>query len=105
MKRIYIAAPYSAPTATEQRVNVEWAIVAAKELIDAGHAPYCPHLSHYIDHHFPRDYETWMAVGDAFLQVCDGLLYLGPSPGADRERDRAIELGIPVYTAVKEISP
>lgn len=104
MKRIYIAGPYSAKTVIERDDNVYRAIWAAKALIDAGHAPYCPHLSDYIERYFPHSYKTWMQVGDAFLRVCDGLLYIGSSPGADRERQRAIDLGIPIYESVKEIS-
>ena len=80
--------------------NVRRAIEAGHALADAGFAPFIPHLTHYWDEMFPREYESWMAMDFAFLSVCDGVLRLeGFSPGADREVAFAKELGIPVFHA------
>lgn len=93
--RVYVAGPI---TKGDQFLNVRAAIDAADTLLKAGHAPFVPHINvlwHMVHEH---DYETWMAWDDAFLQVCDALLRIpGDSPGADREVERARELGIPVF--------
>lgn len=41
--RVYVAGPYTKP---DPRINTHNAIKAAAELMDAGYAPYVPHLNH-----------------------------------------------------------
>lgn len=95
MKYVYISGPY---TNGDQAANVRAAIEAANALLDAGYIPYCPHLSHFHHMLFPHDYETWMQLDLAWLEKCDALVRLdGYSPGADREVEHALALGIPVY--------
>lgn len=92
--RIYVAGPYTDDpdgcTAT--------AIAAGAAVLDAGHAPFVPHLAHYWHTlHGPRDYEDWMRIDLAWLRAADAVLRLpGESSGADREVALAHELGIPV---------
>lgn len=94
VKRIYIAGPY---TGGDVARNVANAMDAAHALLDMGLKPYVPHLSHYLHVHQAREYEEWMALDLAWLDVCDALLRLpGVSPGADREVARMEELGRPV---------
>lgn len=100
MRYIYVSGPYSHG---DQAANVRAAIEAANVLLDAGYIPYCPHLSHFHHMLFPHDYETWMQLDLAWLEMCDAVVRLpGHSPGADREVTRAHELGIPVYYSVEE---
>lgn len=72
--------------------------------------PFVPHLTHFFDvWHESRwgwrlDPETYMQWDLAILRRCDGLLYLAPSPGADRELALAHELGMPVWTSAGEVS-
>jgi hypothetical protein len=101
--RIYVAGPYSSIDQAERERNVERALAAGLALLDAGHAPFIPHLSHYFDHWATRQgrtipYEQYLVWGAAFLEVCEGLLLLGSSPGADREVELAVRLGKPIYS-------
>jgi hypothetical protein len=100
MKRVYVAGPYS----SDPEANVARAMEAATELLDAGYAPYLPHLCHYWHAAHPRDYGVWMALDAAWVRVSDAVLRLpGHSPGADEEVALAAELGLPVYGAVEEL--
>ena len=95
MKRVYVAGPY---THGDVEANVREAIAASDMLLEAGYAPYCPHMSHFWHRQHPHDYETWMALDMAWLAQCDALIRLpGESPGADREVLFAQHHNIPVY--------
>ena len=103
--KIYVAGPYSAPTAREVQANVNRAIEVACALMCKGHFPYIPHLWHYVwlhpDGNFP--YRHWVAQGYVWLEGCDALFYMAPSPGATPERDYAIAKGKAVYTSLDEV--
>lgn len=100
MKRVYIAGPY---TKGDVVVNVHNAMDAAMAVLDAGHAPFVPHLCHFLHMHSPRPYETWIAYDLEFLPACDVLIRLpGDSPGADGEVIAARQRGMPVYASVAE---
>jgi hypothetical protein len=106
---IYVAGPYSAETEHEVNDNICRACAAGKAIIDRGHWPLIPHLNAvydlwYEDHYGQRpDYELFMRWDLALLERCDGLLYLAPSPGADRERALAWEWGKVVWMRVEDI--
>lgn len=93
--RIYVAGPLSTGDVS---ANVRRALAVATRLLDAGHAPFVPHLSHFWDLVHPRDYERWMALDIEWLSTCDALVRIpGPSAGADREVARCEYLLVPVY--------
>jgi len=105
MRFIYIAGPYTAPTAEGIERNVWAAIEAGHRLMDLGFHPFVPHLSHYSEARRPRHYEEWMALDFAWIRKCDAMLRLpGASSGADREVALARELGIPVFEAIESIA-
>ena len=93
--KVYIAGPLSG-TPTKKAENVERAKLAALELLLQNINFYCPHLLCAIDEMSYISYETWMKIDMEWLECCDAMLFLGSSPGADRERKRAEELGLPV---------
>lgn len=106
---VYIAAPYSAPSALGVDDNLQAAITAGLYVALRGHTPLVPHLSHYIDQKaqalgMPIGYEEWMRHCLALLDRCDALLYLGPSPGADRELARAEERGLLIFPSLDVFS-
>lgn len=97
--RVYIAGPY---TKGDKLDNVRRAIDAATIVLALGHFPYIPHLTHYWDERHPHDYETWMELDFAYLDVCDVLIRLsGESPGADREVEQARAKGIRVFDSIE----
>ena len=98
--KVYIAGPY---TIGNVDANVRNAIEAGVQVIEAGHHPFVPHLSHFLHQHRPQPYETWIALDNAFLPCCDALVRLpGVSKGADAEVMLAENCGLPVYYSVAE---
>ncbi len=98
--RVYVAGPY---TKGDVAANVRAAVNAAQELLDAGHIPFVPHLSHFWHLVHPNPYERWITFDLAWLEVCDALVRLpGESAGADQEERHAAKWGLPVYQGVEE---
>jgi hypothetical protein len=94
MKVIYIASPYTMGDTAE---NVSVQIKAAHRILDMGHCPIAPLLSHFLHIHRQRPYEDWIEMDFALLKKADLLLRLpGESAGADNEVEEAVRLGIPV---------
>ena len=106
--RIYLAGPYSGSDRKEIERNVKHAIDAGIKIFLKGHFPYVPHLTDLVDlrakemgsemtwHDFIRWDMPW-------LKVCDALLYLGKSKGADLELEEANRLGKQIFYSVDEI--
>jgi len=91
---IYIASPY---TVGEPADNVHVQLEAAHRILDMGHCPVAPLLSHYLHIHRPRPYNDWMNMDLAIIPRVDILLRLpGASHGADREVALARRLRVPV---------
>ena len=106
--KIYIAGPYSAPSAELRRRNTEIAIDMGLRLRKKGHFPYIPHLTHFIDERameigVPMTYEEYLAWDTEWLKACDALLYLASSRGADYELENAKRLGLTVFYSADEI--
>jgi hypothetical protein len=108
--RIYVAGPYGDPDPAVRERNVERAMAAGLALLDAGHVPYIPHLLHFFDDWATRrgrciPYDTYLRWDAEFLACCEGLVYLGASPGAERELELAVRLGKPVYSRLSTAPP
>ena len=64
----------------------------------AGHAPFVPHLYHFMHMLEPQPYETWTALDFAWLDACDYFFRLpGDSAGSEAEEIRAAYRGLPIY--------
>lgn len=108
--RIYVAGPYSAPSEHERELNTQRAIEAGLALFKLGHTPFIPHLTHYVDLHALRTgvvmtWDDYIRLDLEWLDVCDALLYLGPSKGADLELQHALKRGKRVFRSLVEIEP
>ncbi|HKI36050.1 MAG TPA: DUF4406 domain-containing protein [Gemmataceae bacterium] len=100
--RVYIAGPY---TRGDVAVNVREAMLAWALLQAMGHAPLCPHWTHFQHLLTPLDYEDWLAFDLEWLPCCDVVLRLpGESAGADREVAEARRLGVPVVHDVEDLA-
>lgn len=101
MKLIYIASPY---TIGDVGANVRVQLDAAHTILDMGHCPIAPLLSHYLHIHRQRPYQDWMAMDMAIIPRMDAVLTLpGPSKGADAEVALANQLHIPVLYGWAEL--
>ena len=108
MKVVFIAGPLSGISNGQefeqgiQEQYVRVAVEAGIQLLQAGYAPFIPHLSWYIDPY--TKYHEWYEADLEFVRRCDLVLRLpGLSNGADREVALADELGIPVYHSLAEM--
>lgn len=102
MKRIFVSGPY---TKGDVAINVKNAIDTSNTLIDMGFAPFCPHLTHFLHMHKAQEYEKWLEIDVAFLKICDAVLRIpGESNGADLEIKSALELNIPVFYNIHDLS-
>jgi hypothetical protein len=100
-KRVYVAGPY---TKGDPCINTHRAIEAGNAVLDAGFAPFVPHLSHFWHTASPRVYEDWMELDLAWVVKADALLRLpGESSGADREVALALAAGVPVFHSLPEL--
>ena len=69
----------------------------AHQLDQLGFDAYLPQLSVLHEIVDTKPYDYWVNLGLNVLSRCDGLVRLsGDSPGADREVNHALELGLPV---------
>ena len=106
--RVYVSGPLSGENQAEERLNVLCASEVAARLIERGHTVFLPHLYWYLDRNarscgIEIPYEAGMAQDLAWLECCDVLLWLGPSPGADRERTFAERLGIGIFLRLEDL--
>jgi hypothetical protein len=102
-QRIYISRPLT--SSGNVLDNLARAMDAARALIAAGFAPFCPHLTYHVDPGEAIPHATWMEIELPWVTVADALLRLpGKSLGADLEVARAEERGIPVFTTVAEMA-
>lgn len=104
----YISGPYSADTEEGRLTNTINAIQAGIGIMQKGHYPLIPHLSHFTDSYaqylgIKFTWEQWMAQDLAFLEKCDAILYLASSKGADIELARAKELGLQIFYSLDEV--
>lgn len=103
--RIYVAGPYTKGNPLE---NSKKAIEVGNRLLEAGYAPFCPHLTHWWHELHPQPYQAWLDYDNEWLPLCHAVLRLpGESNGADKEVELANHLHIPVYhnlvTLIQEV--
>ena len=99
--KVYLAGPY---TKGDIGQNIRRIITYADRLLELGHHPYVPHLSHFWHCISPHNWKTWMELDMEFLKVCDCVLRVrGESEGADIEVELAKSLGIKVYYSLEEL--
>ena len=108
--RVYIAGPISAPAKHETLENVQKAFDVALEIAKKGHIFYLPHLSVFFDEYAQEkemnlSWKYWMAFDKVWLEKCDAMFYIGPSPGANRELEWAKELGMKIFYSLDEVEP
>ena len=106
--RIYIAGPYTAPTADEQGKNIERARDAAAELYRKGHVPFSPHtMTAWFDHSYPDiPRKHYLETDLEWLELCDAILMLPGwqlSNGACAEHKLAESLGLQIFYSLDEV--
>ncbi len=100
--RVYISGPLT--SSGNERENVAAAIEVTRQLIEAGFAPFCPHLSYQVDPVGEYPHDTWMEVDLPWVAVSAAMLRLpGESLGAEIEERYAATVGIPVFRSISDL--
>ena len=107
-KRIYVAGPYSDETRQGRYRNTVKAMNVGLALMDMGHYPFIPHLTHFLDEHATLeyaevDYEEWIDYDEEWLRQCDWFYIIGPSPGVNQELEIARELDMEVFETIGQV--
>ncbi len=103
---IAVAGPYSSSDPLMETVNLERLNIAAAELLRRGHTPIVgvnaalPAVQQSSD---AERYEHIMRISMATLLCCEAMLFLGPSPGALRERSIMESRGLAIYESLDAI--
>jgi len=107
--KVYVAGPLTAESEAKKLDNTDAAVAAGIAVWGRGHDPFIPHLTTYVERVTrelrigPQTWEQWLQWDLPWLRVCDAVLLLGRSPGADREVREARKLGLPVFTDVEDL--
>lgn len=109
--KIYVAGPYTPSNsnlhdaARAAHQNTMEAIRAGIKLIEKGHIPFIPHLTHFmhLEMQKPLPASFYYEYDMVWLRDCNALLYLGYSKGAKRELDWAIRNGLRIFRSVHEV--
>lgn len=102
-ERIYVAGPFSAPTEELRDENFRIACYYGMMLARKGHHVHVPHAA-TAPWHGEFAYEDFMELDFTYLQKwATALFYIGPSPGADREKAEAERLGLKVYKNISQV--
>lgn len=102
-RHVYVSGPFSADTPEQIVENIRRANEAGLEIMRRGHLAHVPHTATAL-WHGKLDYERYMDLDLSVLRRwADSILYLGDSPGAQRELSLARHMGITIYRSVDEI--
>lgn len=84
--------------------NVHKMCRVSGQLRKRGYAPYVPALDMLLGLTCGDwDEAEYRGLGMEFLEICDAVLVISDSWGVQKEVERAIELGIPVYRSLEEL--
>jgi hypothetical protein len=106
---IYVSGPLTANSEEETMRNVERAVLYGAQIIKKNHIPFIPHLTYFIEKEMSDqkpDWFWWLARDIKILGRCDGLFYLGSSPGADLELKvaKSMKFFIRIFIGVYELT-
>lgn len=105
---VYISGPIKPTTGHTVERNVADALDIFIELIKLGIPAFCPHLTAaFPSAHTEIDYERWLQFDFCVIDRCTHMFMMPRwtiSRGAQRERDYAFEIGLPVYSEMELLS-
>jgi hypothetical protein len=107
-ERIYVSGPISADTDEKVADNYAMGQEIGETLGEMGHMVFVPHnyvLLYQGSHTLPPGmYEQLLQFDLSIIEKwATALYFIGPSPGANRERARAEELGLKIYHSLDQV--
>ena len=103
VERVYVSGPFSSPDPSHRLANMLAAVLAGKIIAARGHDVHVPHSATYL-FHGTLDYERFMRLDLGLLNHWATALYCcGPSPGANRELQRAHDKNLTVYRSHSDV--
>lgn len=103
---IAVAGPYNAETDEQKTKNLKAMNIAAAAVYKKGHIPVIGvNTSLYVADELPQ-LDRRKVISDisfAIVELCDAILVIGSSPGADHERKIIEGKGLPVYYNLNDI--
>ena len=103
--RIFVAGPYGDNEPSEIIIkNIQTASDVGKSLALKGHFPFIPHTmlqGWEKDKRFSTD--TFKNIDFEWLDYCDALFLVAPSPGADVEMEIAKRKGLQIFKSLQEV--
>lgn len=76
-----------------------WHTLAGKFLF-----PFCPHLSHFLHQHDPKERNFWLNQSIEWVSKCDCVLAIGKrTPGMQDECLEARRLNKPVFDSIDQL--
>lgn len=103
---IGVAGPYTADTAEKRKFNLDAMNNAAARLLEMGHIPLIGMNAALpvTERSDVKDkYKAVMEISLAVINCCEGLLLIGESPGANKERDLILSKNLPVYYKIEDV--
>ncbi len=103
---IGVAGPYSADTPEKRKSNLDDMNDVAAKLLEMGHTPLIGMNAALpvIERSDIKDkYKATMEISLAVISCCEGLLLIGESPGANKERDLILSKNLPVYFKIEDV--
>ena len=103
---IGVAGPYTADTEVKRKSNLDAMNAAAAKLLEMGHIPLIgmnAALPVIERSDITDKYKATMEISLAVINCCEGILMIGESPGANRERDLILSRNLPVYYKLEEV--
>ena len=110
MKVVYVAGAMSADNLPTMLENIHRGVQLASEALEAGYAPFCPHLD--VAYKLLRGEDLCVPVNIFYeysmeiLTRCDYILVCAKSNnsvGTKAELEKALELGLPIFSSVEEM--
>lgn len=106
MKRVFICSPFKAQNGGTQALYIDYAKQKTREAIEAGCAPYTPHLylTRVLDDNDPCARWKGISIGFEFLKTCEEIWVCaryGISTGMEKEINAAHVMGIKIVVKDK----
>ena len=102
--KVYVAGPYTTSDPEKRSENMRKAREIGTKIMQLGHHPYVPHThTGTWEDSAEIDYEAFMQLHFTILEKwADAFFFIGSSPGADREKAKAEQMGMPVFTTIEQ---